>query len=352
MNYTRKDILLHVDYHDKSMTIRSLGCTTGEEQVRKYATTRKNIAAVVGKALQIVSPRKGRLRWVMESTTGWARVRDVLPDEVEMTLANVLAMPRPPKARRKKTDKIDTARLQRETLNGTLPEAFQPNLALRELRRLTAYRENLVSRRTALRNWIDRYLAHETWRPRTGLWSDRGLSQLRLFARRLASSDRLVLEGKLDELDYNAQQLEPVEQEMMAVYDRWPEAQRLDVIDGIGPISAVSILARIGPIERFRDAEHLIGYAGLAPGIHESAGHGYYLSIGGGGTDKQLRHYLIEASVWARRVPRYHAVYQRVRRRRGKKVARVVVCRMLLRSIYKMLKDDVPFDRLPTSAAS
>ena len=352
MKYTRKDILLHVDYHDKSMTIRSLDCTTHEEEVHKYATTRKKIAAVVGRAVEIVTPRKGRVRWVMDSTTGWPRVRDVLGDEVEMTLANVLAMPRPPKARRKKTDKIDTARLQRETLNGTLPKAFQPDRALRELRRLTAYRENLVSRRTAIRNWINRYLAHETWRPCSGLWSDRGLSQLRLFAGRLKSSDRLVLEGKLDELEHNAGQLEPVEKEMMAVCDGWPEAQRLDVIDGIGPISAVSILARIGPIERFRDAEHLISYAGLAPGIHESAGHGYYLSIGGGGTDKKLRHYLIEASIWARRIPRYHAAYQHVFRRRDKKVARLVVCRMLLRSIYKMLKEHVPFDRLPKSAAS
>ena len=28
-----------------------------------------------------------------------------------------------------------------------------------------------VNRRTALRNWINRYLAHETWFDRTGLWS-------------------------------------------------------------------------------------------------------------------------------------------------------------------------------------
>ena len=71
-------------------------------------------------------------------------------------MANVLQMPLPPKARRRKTDKVDTARMQREYLAGTLPLAYQPPAAWRQLRRLVAYREGLVSRRTAVRNWIDR----------------------------------------------------------------------------------------------------------------------------------------------------------------------------------------------------
>ena len=100
----------------------------------------------------------GRVIWVMESTTGWARVKDLLGSSAKMVLANVLQMPLPPKARRKKTDKIDTKRLLREVLTGTLPLAFQPPLPLRELRRLVSLRESLVSRRTALRNWLDRYL--------------------------------------------------------------------------------------------------------------------------------------------------------------------------------------------------
>ena len=47
-------------------------------------------------------------------------------DRVVFCLANVLQMPLPPKARRRKTDKIDTARLLREYRNGSLPLAHQP----------------------------------------------------------------------------------------------------------------------------------------------------------------------------------------------------------------------------------
>ena len=64
-----------------------------------------------------------------------------------------------------------------------------------------------------------------------------------------------------------------------------------------------------------------------------------------------LRHYLIEASVWARQLPRYVNTYNRVAKRRGKKIGRLVVARMLLRSIYKVLRDGIAFAPEAASAA-
>jgi hypothetical protein len=56
--------------------------------------------------------------------------------------------------------------------------------------------------------------------------------------------------------------------------------------------------------------------------------------IGGGGTDKHLRHYLMEATLWAGQIPRYRATYERTTKRRGNKIGRIVVARLLLRNIY------------------
>jgi transposase len=257
-------------------------------------------------------------------------------------LANVLQMPLPPKARRRKTDKIDTARMQREYLAGSLPRAYQPPSEWRQIRRVVEVRENLVNRRTALRNGINRYLAHETWENRSGLWSKKG--QLRLRALPLPDRDRQIIGWKLDELEALEVRLQAVEAEVYKIYETSAEAQRLDAIKGVSVMAAVSITARIGPVSRFRNAEHLIAFAGLAPGIQQSdqtrrAGH-----LGGGGTDRHLRHYLIEASVWARMISRYAETYERVQRRRGRKIGRIVVARMMLRSIYKMLRDGVSFE--------
>src|SRR5205823_4353659 len=165
----------------------------------------------------------------------------LLGKKAEFVLANVLQMPLPPKGRRKKTDKVDTARLQREYLNGELPRAHQPPAWWRQVRRVVALRENLVSRRTALRNWINRYLAHETWVDRRGLWSQRGLRRLKQLS--LPATDRLVIDLKLQELELLAQQLQTIELKMLEIYRSWPQAQRVDAIKGIGPTAAVSILA-------------------------------------------------------------------------------------------------------------
>lgn len=337
-----QDTILAVDYHDHQCVIRRLDGASGVQSVLKVATTPETLLKAAEEALGVAAAHGGRLVWIQESTTGWVRVKRLLGERAEFVLANVLQLPQSAKAYRRKTDKIDTARLLREHLNGELPRSFQPDSWWREVRRLVALRENLVSRRTALRNWINRYLAHETWIDRTGLWSQRGLRRLRQLA--LPSSDRFVIDMKLQELELVAQQLEQVERRMFDVYRTWPEARRVDAIKGIGPVAAVSLLSRIGPIERFEDAEQLIAFAGLAPGIRQSDETLHHGRIGGGGTDRHLRHYVIEATIWARQLPRYRPTYQRVQRRRGNKIARLVVARMLLRSVFKMLHDGVEFD--------
>lgn len=39
---------------------------------------------------------------------------------------------------------------------------------------------------------------------------------------------------------------------------------------GIGLVTAVTLLAAIGDISRFPDADHLVGYAGLGARVHDS----------------------------------------------------------------------------------
>jgi transposase len=336
-------IVLTVDYHDQNCVVRCCNTKTAEEQVLSVPTLPSELRRVVAQSQAAVG-RRGRVVWLQESTTGWARVQALLGDQVEFQLANVVQMPLPPKARRRKTDKIDTARMQREYLNGSLPLAHQPPPWWRQTRRLVAHRESLVARQTALRNWINRYLAHETWEERGNLWSGKGRQRLQAIVATLPARDALVVTAKLDELEQLQRSQAVVLAELLRVYQECPEAQRVDAVRGIGYVAAVSMVARIGPVARFRDAEQLIAYAGLAPGLQESDRTRREGRIGGGGTDKHLRHYLIEATVWARQIPRYRAAYERTAKRRGNKIGRLVVARLLLRSIYKVLRDGVAFE--------
>lgn len=347
IGYSDKDTVLAVDYHDENCKIRELDLCTGEERVFSIPTTREAILEVVETARVRAGAGQGRVWWISESTTGWARLKGLLAGRCEFVMANVLQMPLPPKARRRKTDKIDTGRLLREFLTGTLPQAATPGLDWRSLRRLAGLRENLVNRRTSLRNWINRYLAHEHWESREGLWSEAGTRRLK--AMRLPASDRFVLDCKQEELEESERRLTRVRAELLQAYKASEAARRVDEIRGIAQIGAISIVARIGPIERFGHPEQLISYAGLAPAVHQSSGSLRNGRISHPGTDKHLRHYLIEASIWAREIPRYRRRYEQVARKRGKKIGRLVVARLLLRSIYKMLHDGCRFDQAPAA---
>jgi transposase len=339
-----KDIVLVADYHAENIEYRWFNQATGEERTGRYPTTRGGILRQVEQA---AGEREagGEVVWIMESTTGWARVKELLGDRVKFVLANVLQMPLPPKGRRRKTDKIDTARILREYLHGHLPGSFQPSAWWRQLRRVVDGRQDLVERQTAVKNWIGSLLQHETWERRDNLWS--GPGRRRLAALSLSPSDRLLVELKLAQLDQLALQIQRLEGVMRGIYDAWPEAQWVDAIRGIGMVTAVSLLAHIGPIERFASAEELISYAGLAPGVRTSDTTTLHGHIGGGGTDSQLRYLLIEATTWLCQIPRYRPTYERVLRKRGKKIARLVLARLVLRSIHKMLWDRVRFNPAP-----
>jgi transposase len=297
-----KDIILVVDYHSENIEFRWLNEASGEERTGNFPTGQAGILRLVEKATAERQPG-GQVVWIMESTTGWARVKDLLGERVRFLLVNVVQMPLPPKARRRKSDKIDTARILREYLNGELPTSFQPSDHWRQARRIVDARQDLVERQTAIRNWISSLLHHETWQDRENLWSDRGLAKLQ--AMKLPASDRLLVDLRLKQLEQLAEQEQQVEAQMQTLYDRWPEAQWVDAVRGIGMITAVSLLAHIGPIERFPTAEDLISYAGLAPGVQDSDGTVRHGHIGGGGTDAHLRYLLIEASIWLRQIPRY-----------------------------------------------
>ena len=341
---TGKDIILVTDYHAENIEFRWFNEATGEERTGKYPTTRAGILRQVEQAAGELTPG-GRIVWIMESTTGWARVKDLLGDRVVFVLANVLQMPLPPKGRRRKTDKIDTGRLLREYQHGELPQSFQPSVWWREVRRLVDCRQDLVERQTALKNWVGSLLHQETWEERKNLWSGRGLERLATLP--LAARDRMLVELKREQLAQLATQIQRVEEAMTAVYQEWPEAQWVDAVRGVGMVTAVSLLAHIGPIARFATAEDLISYAGLAPGTWQSDGTSRHGRIGGGGTDVHLRYLLIEASVWLRQIPRYRDTYERVAAKRGSKIGRIVVARLFLRSLHKMLTAKVRFNPLP-----
>jgi transposase len=109
-----------------------------------------------------------------------------------------------------------------------------------------------------------------------------------------------------------------------------PEIKRLMTVPGVNMIVAASFLAAIGEVHRFRSARSLVGYLGLDPRVSQSgaspATHGRISKQG----STRARHALVEACWSAVRQPGpIKAFYERIRARRGHRIAIVAAARKL-----------------------
>lgn len=124
---------------------------------------------------------------------------------------------------------------------------------------------------------------------------------------------------------------------------------RLMTIPGIGPITATTIFATVGRIDRFRSPRHLAAYSGLVPSVRQSGGtciHGGITKAG----SPHLRSTLVQAAnIVASRCKSeaakpLQAFYGRVRKNRGlHKVAVVALARHLLRISFQVCKNKKRF---------
>jgi transposase len=146
---------------------------------------------------------------------------------------------------RNKTDGLDARGLAFYGVERR-PAPYEPLSKMRqELRELNRYRDSLVVQRTALKN-----RSHEK------------------------SSSKVVARMQARQLRQLDKDIATVEQEMKdGVNEDEPfkrDFELLTSIDGVGPITALTMLAEIGDLRRFERARQLTAYAGVSPRIVES----------------------------------------------------------------------------------
>ncbi len=165
----------------------------------------------------------------------------------------------------------------------------------------------------------------------TGAFDDHHATLARAILRRLE-----LVEEALAELD-----------DVIAAACRpWAhQLELLQTIPGVGEKVAQVILAETGgDMSRFPSAAHLAAWAGVAPGVHESAGKRHPVAARHG--NKWLTAMLVEAagSVGRMKGANYLAAqHARLTARRGMGRAQVAVAHSILVSAYWMLTRDEPY---------
>lgn len=279
---------------------------------------------------------KDKKRAVMEAGGNWYAVYDRLEPAVdELLLAHPLRV-RAIASARVKTDEIDARTLAHLLRADLIPPAYVPPKAVRQLRELLRYRQDLVKQRTALKNRVHALLARQgDISPVTDLFGTSGRRWLRELD--AEPQQRYQLDGYLRVLDCLTEQIKDVDKLVTKRCSGDPAAMLLTTIPGIAALSALTILAEIGDVGRFLDSSHLVSFAGLSPRVRSSGGKTRMGGITHQGPSA-LRWVLIEATQIAVRKPgRLQDRYRRLCRGKHPAVAITACARELLVAIYHML---------------
>lgn len=314
----------------------------------------------------------------MESTgVYWKRPFYLLEDDFEVWLLN----PKHVKIlRNRKTDVLDSKWLAELTAYGLIRPSFVPPRPIRGLRDTTRYRTALVRERTREVQRLHKVLEEAGIKLSLvasdingasgtamlqalidGQHDPKVLAELAKGSLRdkipqlveALTGDFTRLHGlmanrmmqRIKHLDHDIADIEIQIQVQLLPYEQ--QARRLMTIPGVGEHVAAVIIAEMGvDMSQFPSAAHVASWAGLCPGMNESAGRRKSTATRKG--SPHLRGALGDAAWAASRTKNTYLAdsHRRIARRRGALKATVATSRKIAESAYYVLAHDVDYKDL------
>jgi len=278
---------------------------------------------------------------VMEATTHcWAVVRALEPFVARVTVSNPMATKAIAKAK-VKTDKVDATVLSHLLRLNYLPEVWQPDPGTRLLREWTARRSRIIGQRTAVINRLRSTLAqrllncpHEMTARAARDW---------IAGQTLDEDTRWLLESDLRLMDSLQAELHAMEKLLAKRGHVDPRVKLLMTLPGVSQHTAQALLAAIGDISRFPDADSLASYLGLVPSTRQSSSHCYHGHLTKQGRS-HTRSMLIQASHSMRANPGpLGYFFRRLQKRKPYNVAVVAVAHKLALLAWHLLTNGEPY---------
>jgi transposase len=241
-----------------------------------------------------------------------------------------------------KTDKVDAEVLAQLLRCDYLPSVWVPDTTTQSLRQVTSRRERLVSERTRLKNRIQSVLAGILVPvPVKTLFSQVG--QQWLTARDLPTEQRALVESDLRLMEAVDKEIDMLETALREEAWKDPRVRLLMTIPGVDYCVALTLIAALGDLSRFKDGDHAAGYLGLTPSIKQSANKCYHGSITKRG-NTHARWMLTQAAQNIARHPGPLGVFfRKLARRKCWNIAVCATARKLVTIAWLMLKHNEPY---------
>jgi len=238
--------------------------------------------------------------------------------------------------RRQKTDSRDAEHLLDLLVTDRFPRIWVPSPGERDLRQLLKHRDQLVRMRTSIKNQLHYLAMNQGVCRKRKLWSSSGRRELEsLKLDPWASRRRQEL---LELLDRVQPQIEGLDAAVEAEALQRPEVVLLMEQRGVGPVTGLAFVLTLGPVARFGNSRQVVSYLGLNPREDSTGGRQRLGHISKQG-NSMLRWLLVEAGQSAAQFdPQLRRQYQRLKFRRGSKIAKVALARRLAVRLYWTLR--------------
>jgi transposase len=250
---------------------------------------------------------KGQLRVCYEAgpcgyVLYWQMVELAVPCEV---IAPTL-IPRKP-GDKVKTDRRDATKLARLYRAGELTPVWVPDRSHEALRDLVRARQAAVKDLRAARHRLDKFLLRNGMRkpmPMTS-WTFKHMRWIKTLSFE-EKSQAVVFQDYLHQVEHQQGRLQALEKSIDIAIQEAPERIQqvvagLQMLRGVGKITAIGVVAEVGQFSRFTKPSQLMSYTGTVPSEYSSGGPGHKKqgSITKTG-NKHLRHLMTE-SAWGYR---------------------------------------------------
>jgi transposase len=282
---------------------------------------------------------------VFESTTNAWHVYDLLVPLVErVVVANPIKVKQIANAR-VKTDIRDTFILARLLAANLVPDVWVPPAHVREMRQLLSQRRQLVETHTQIVNRMHSVAhRHHLTHKRGKRFNEKNTAWQK--DKRLSKVEQFQLELEMENREYIEKQISRIGKEVAKMSHKNPWAQDMTYLmqlPGFGVITAMTVLAAIGDVQRFDSAKKLASYSGLTGGLEQSGTKFVEKGITKEGR-KELRWALVEVAQRAvKSDPRWTRKFQELQKRMHRNQAIVAIARQLLELVWHVLTRRQPY---------
>jgi len=313
----RKNVkFIGLDVHKKTIAV-AIAQGGRDEEVRYYGQVPNTMTALDGLVSKLCDGDTVKLRFVYEAgPCGYGIYRHLKRTGQDCCVVAPSLIPKK-SGDRIKNDRRDARNLARLHRAGELTPVYVPTIEDEAIRDLTRAREDarIVCRKAKqrlnsflLRNGYD-YSGKTRWSQAFFGW----LSDLKMPH----PAQQITLQEYIDAVHEALGRIGRLEDQIASLASQWRLASVVDAMQacrGVSLITAVTFVAELGDIQRFKSPRMLMAYLGLTPSEYSSGDRVKRGSITKAG-NSHVRRVLVEAA-WAYRFPARQSRYL-LRRQKG-----------------------------------